>query len=108
MTRVAVAQVGSRVFDTPATMQRLRDVVADAAAKQVEFLVFPEAFIGGYPKGYDFGVRLGLRSSEGREEFRRLFESAVEPARTPVRPRCRPCPTNRRKSTCNCAASARR
>src|SRR5690554_6202657 len=77
MTRVAVAQVGSRVFDTPATMQRLRKFVADAAEQQVEFLVFPEAFIGGYPKGLDFGARVGSRTPEGRDDFRRYFESAI-------------------------------
>lgn len=67
MTRVAVAQVGSRVFDTPATMQRLRDIVAEASEKQVEFLVFPEAFIGGYPKGLNFGAVVGSRTPEGRD-----------------------------------------
>jgi nitrilase len=77
MTRVAVAQVGSRVFDTPATMQRLRKFVADAAEQQVEFLVFPEAFIGGYPKGLDFGAVVGSRTPEGREDFLRYTESAI-------------------------------
>lgn len=41
-------------------------------------VVFPEAFIGGYPKGLDFGARLGTRSPEGREDFRRYFESAID------------------------------
>ncbi|WP_246048228.1 hypothetical protein [Hankyongella ginsenosidimutans] len=27
--------------------------------------VFPEAFLGGYPKGVDFGARVGSRSPEG-------------------------------------------
>jgi len=43
-----------------------------------ELVVFPEAFVGGYPKGHDFGVSVGMRTSEGRDEFRRLSESAVE------------------------------
>jgi nitrilase len=77
MTRVAVAQIGSRVFDTPATMQRLRDVVADAASQQVEFLVFPEAFLGGYPKGLDFGAVVGSRTPAGRDDFLRYTESAI-------------------------------
>ena len=41
-------------------------------------MVFPEAFVGGYPKGLDFGARLGQRSEAGREDFRRYFESAIE------------------------------
>ncbi len=77
MTRVAVAQVGSKVFDTPETMQRLREIVADAADQQVEFLVFPEAFIGGYPKGLDFGAVVGTRKPAGRDDYLRYVESAI-------------------------------
>lgn len=40
-------------------------------------MVFPEAFLSGYPKGLDFGARVGTRSREGREMFRRYFESAL-------------------------------
>jgi nitrilase len=40
--------------------------------------VFPEAFVGGYPKGEDFGARIGSRTEEGRRLFRRYFEGAVE------------------------------
>jgi nitrilase len=43
-----------------------------------ELVVFPEAFVGGYPKGHDFGVSVGIRTPEGRDQFRRYFESAVE------------------------------
>lgn len=77
MTRVAVAQVGSHLFDTPATMERLREFVADAAAQQVEFLVFPEAFLGGYPKGLDFGAAVGTRTTEGRNDYLRYTQSAI-------------------------------
>jgi hypothetical protein len=41
-------------------------------------VVFPEAFVGGYPKGIDSGARLGKRGPEGREEFRRYYESAID------------------------------
>ena len=36
-----------------------------------ELVVFPEAFVSGYPKGADFGAVVGSRSAEGREWFRR-------------------------------------
>lgn len=75
--RVGVAQVGSRLFDTPATMRRLRECVGEAQGQGVEFLVFPEAFLGGYPKGLDFGARVGSRTPEGRDDFRRYFDSAI-------------------------------
>jgi nitrilase len=41
-------------------------------------MVFPEAFVGGYPKGIDFGTRVGGRSPEGRVWFRRYHEGAIE------------------------------
>lgn len=40
--------------------------------------VFPEAFVGGYPKGLDFGARLGMRSPERRGDFLRCFERAID------------------------------
>ena len=76
--RAAVVQAASVLFDTPKSLQKLADLAADAVRQRAELIVFPEAFIGGYPKGHDFGVSLGIRSPEGREDFRRLFESAIE------------------------------
>ena len=76
--RVAVVQAAPTLFDTPRSLQKLADLTADAARQRAELVVFPEAFIGGYPKGHDFGVSVGVRTPEGRDEFRRLFESAVE------------------------------
>jgi nitrilase len=75
---VAVVQAAPVLFDTPRTIQKLADLAADAARRGAELVVFPEAFVGGYPKGHDFGVSLGIRSPDGRDEFRRYFESAVE------------------------------
>jgi len=74
---VAVVQAGSCGFDTPATLEKFAALAADAAREGAALAVFPEAFIGGYPKGIDFGTRLGTRSPEGREVFRRYFEAAI-------------------------------
>ena len=43
-----------------------------------QLVVFPEAFVSGYPKGADFEVKVGRRTAEGREWFRRYHESAVD------------------------------
>ncbi len=77
MPRVAVVQAGSVLFDTPATMNKLHGLAAEAADQGAGLAVFPEAFVGGYPKGIDFGARVGSRSPEGREWFRRYYESAI-------------------------------
>ena len=77
LVQVAVCQAGSVPFDTPATLAKAEGLVADAAKGGAQLVVFPEAFLGGYPKGDDFGIRLGSRSDEGRETYQRYFESAV-------------------------------
>ena len=73
----AVAQAATVLFDTPATIERALDLMADAAQRGVQLLVFPEAFIGGYPKGADFHIYLGGRTPQGRGEFRQYYEAAV-------------------------------
>ena len=50
----AVAQTATVLLDTPATVERAIGLMADAARGGAQLLVFPEAFIGGYPKGADF------------------------------------------------------
>jgi nitrilase len=77
MVRVAVAQVGSQIFNTPKTLDDMEMWCAQAQKRDVEFLVFPEAYIGGYPKGLDFGARVGSRTAEGRDEFLRYWHGAI-------------------------------
>src|SRR5262249_32770059 len=71
-------QAAPALFDTPRSLRLLADLTAQAAQQGAELVVFPEAFIGGYPKGHDFGVSVGIRTSEGRDVFRRYFDNAVE------------------------------
>jgi len=76
--KAAVVQAGPFLFDTPKTMAKLAERAREAAGLGADLVVFPEAFVGGYPKGIDFGARLGMRSPEGREDFRRYYESAID------------------------------
>ncbi|RBQ18005.1 nitrilase [Spongiactinospora rosea] len=77
-TRVAVIQAATRLFDPWHAIDLVAGWTARAAAQRARLVVFPESFVGGYPKGSDFGAVIGRRSAEGREEYRRYFESAVE------------------------------
>lgn len=77
MSKVGVAQVGSVLFDVPATLERMEGMVDRARAEGVEFLVFPEAFVGGYPKGAEFGATVGTRTDQGRDEFGRYYASSI-------------------------------
>lgn len=74
----AVVQAAPVVFDPVRTIEKLRQLAADAARKKARLALFPEAFISAYPKGLDFGARIGMRTPEGREDFRRYFESAID------------------------------
>jgi nitrilase len=74
--RVAVVQAGSILFDTEASLAKAERLIAEAAGARL--VVFPEAFLGGYPKGEDFGARVGSRTPEGRKLFRRYFEGAID------------------------------
>lgn len=76
--KAAVVQAAPVLFDTPRTLDKLADLAGEAAGTGADLVVFPEAFVGGYPKGLDFGTRLGMRSPEGREAFRRYHESAID------------------------------
>jgi len=76
--KIGAAQVGTCLFNPQATISKFEDYLGQATACKLDFVVFPEAFIGGYPKGIDFGVAVGSRSPDGREEFRQYFEQAIE------------------------------
>jgi nitrilase len=77
VVRAAVVQAAPRAFEIDPTLDRVADLAARAAARGACLVVFPEAFVGGYPKGMDFGARVGQRSAEGREWFRRYAAGAI-------------------------------
>ena len=76
--RVAVVQDCPVPFDLAATIAKAEQLTAKAAETGARLIVFPEAFISGYPKGLDFGARVGLRSPKGRDTFRQYYENALE------------------------------
>lgn len=75
---VAVVQAGAVPFDTSACVEKAVKLTAEAAAKGAKVIVFPEAFIPGYPKGLSYGLVVGARDPIGREEFRIYLDAAIE------------------------------
>ncbi len=75
--RVAVVQAGSTLFDTPRTLDRMQQHCEEVQRQGARLAVFPEAYVGGYPKGLDFGARVGTRSAAGREDFLRYHAGAI-------------------------------
>ncbi|QKW48779.1 nitrilase-related carbon-nitrogen hydrolase [Streptomyces buecherae] len=75
----AVVQAAAPLFDTPAALTRADELLREAVGRRgAEVVVFPEAFVGGYPKGLDLGVPVGSRTPEGRDLFRRYHAAAIE------------------------------
>ncbi len=74
----AVAQTASVAFDAERSVDKVAEYVGKAASSGAKLIVFPEAFVGGYPKGLDFGARVGSRSAAGRDYFRTYYEGAIE------------------------------
>ena len=77
MNRVAVVQAASIPFDPEATVANAEGLIAECSARGAEVAVFPEAFVGCYPKGTGFGAVVGRRDDAGRDLYRRYFETAV-------------------------------
>nr|AFK48502.1 unknown [Lotus japonicus] len=76
--RATVVQASTIFYDTPATLDKAERLVAEAAENGSQLVVFPEAFIGGYPRGSNFGVIIGSRTAKGREDFRKYHSSAID------------------------------
>lgn len=73
----AVVQAASLPHDSMASAQKAADLIREAANNGAKLAVFPEAFLGGYPKGASFGTPVGMRRAEGREDYRRYHEAAI-------------------------------
>ncbi|XGW26084.1 hypothetical protein V3C99_007027 [Haemonchus contortus] len=75
---IAIVQAGTVIYDTPATLDKLERLTMEAVHKGAKLVLFPEGFVGGYPKGMDFGIVVGQHTTEGSEEFRKYYNSAIE------------------------------
>jgi nitrilase len=74
----AVVQTASVAFNPDATVDKVDAFTKQAADKGAKLVVFPEAFVGGYPKGLDFGARVGGRTEAGRDAFRVYYDGAID------------------------------
>lgn len=76
--KAAVVQAASSPHDPQASADKAAGLIREAAAAGARLIVFPEAFLGGYPKGASFGTPVGMRKPEGRADYQRYYQGAVD------------------------------
>jgi nitrilase len=75
--KVAVVQAAASPFDTRGAIQNVCDRTAEAGEAGAKLVLFPEAYVGGYPWGLAFGTAVGGRSEAGRRVWERYWSSAI-------------------------------
>lgn len=74
----ACIQAAPVAFDVARTLEKARDLIADASRQGAKLILFPEAFVSAYPRGANFGAAIGARSMEGREQFKLYHASSID------------------------------
>ena len=75
--KAGVIQAASCPRDSVASAHKAAGLIGAAAANGAKLVVFPEAFLGGYPKGASFGTSVGMRAPRGREDYLAYYQGAV-------------------------------
>ncbi len=76
--RVAVVQSAPVLFDKASALQNIAGWTKDAASQGAQLVVFPEAFVPGYPRGLYLGTRVGSRNESGRKDWARYWENSMD------------------------------
>ena len=71
-------QAASCLFDLEASVEKTCQLIADASTRGCKLILFPEAFISGYPRGLTFGTVIGSRTKLGRRTWECYWASSVE------------------------------
>jgi nitrilase len=76
--RVAVVQAAGAPFDPATAVDRVCEQTAEAGEQGAQLVLFPEAYVGGYPWGLGFGTAVGGRTEAGRRMWERYWSSAID------------------------------
>ncbi|MFT5569222.1 MAG: nitrilase [Cyclobacteriaceae bacterium] len=76
-TRVALVQDSPVLFELDLTMQKVDQLMQKAGESSPDLVVFPEAFVAGYPRGLTFGSVIGSRTDAGRALYQRYYDHSI-------------------------------
>nr|QBI90155.1 nitrilase 1-3 [Sinapis arvensis] len=78
IVRATIVQASSVYNDTPKTIEKAEEFIAQAASDGAQLVVFPEAYIGGgYPRGYRCDIGSGVYDEVDFDRFRKYHASAI-------------------------------
>ncbi|KAF2102986.1 carbon-nitrogen hydrolase [Rhizodiscina lignyota] len=81
--KLAAAQC--RTLSTTAeTLAQLEAKTKEAASTGVDLILFPEVYLGGYPKSASFGAVVGERTTDGYTQYLKYCQGAVDLGDTPI------------------------
>lgn len=76
-TKIALIQAASVLFSLDATIDKAACLTREAVENGAQLVLFPEAFVGGYPRGMSFGTVVGSRSPQGREQWLDYYRNTL-------------------------------
>ncbi|EXJ62063.1 hypothetical protein A1O7_02496 [Cladophialophora yegresii CBS 114405] len=82
LLRIGVSQ-SHTLSSLQETLSALKEATQRAAQKDISVLLFPEAYLGGYPRTCNFGAAVGGRTDWGRDQFLAYTKGAVDLGDTP-------------------------
>ncbi|MEJ2426273.1 MAG: carbon-nitrogen hydrolase family protein [Candidatus Thiodiazotropha sp.] len=80
MPKIAIIQHAPQVLDRDATLDKAVRLIAEAAAQGAHLIVFPEAFVPGYP-AWVWRLRPGGDWDQSEQIHQRLLENAIDLSR---------------------------
>jgi len=75
--RISLIQATPALFDLNKSLDKVEEWVKKASKENPDLILFPEAFLPGYPRGLTFGTKVGDRSEQGRETWLQFWENSV-------------------------------